>query len=181
MAPTPSVAAATEQAAVAALRRIHSGGHAQLAQNFLNDLIAAGFNSSAAVRMDIAKIMAVDPAAGMALTKLMADPQAMALFFADGTGLAQIGASIGGAASGIANSPGDLNIGKGIVGGLHDTVAPAIDVAGFLSALVQRNTWVRIGEGVLGLILIGIGIAAVTRSQPLGKAAIKAAGKAAVL
>lgn len=44
------------------------------------------------------------------------------------------------------------------------------DVTGFLSALAQRNTWLRVGEGVLGLLLIGIGVAAVTRNTPLGSA-----------
>jgi hypothetical protein len=44
------------------------------------------------------------------------------------------------------------------------------DVSGFLSALTQRNTWLRVGEGVLGLLLVGIGIAAITRNTPIGSA-----------
>lgn len=44
------------------------------------------------------------------------------------------------------------------------------DVGGFLSALTQRNTWLRIGEGVLGLLLVGIGVAAITRGTPIGSA-----------
>lgn len=51
------------------------------------------------------------------------------------------------------------------------------DVTGFLSALAQRNTWLRVGEGVLGLLLIGIGVAAITRNTPLGSA-IRAGVKA---
>jgi hypothetical protein len=79
---------------------------------------------------------------------------------------------------------------NGIIGGV---LGPAsllpgsgvlTDLPGFLSALTQRNTWLRVGEGFLGLILIGIGVFAITRSQPIGKAAIKTAstvGKVAAL
>lgn len=49
------------------------------------------------------------------------------------------------------------------------------DISGFVSALTQRNTWLRIGEGILGLLLVGIGIAAVTRGTPVGAAVRKAA------
>lgn len=55
------------------------------------------------------------------------------------------------------------------------------DLSGFLSALTERNTWIRVGEGLLGLILIGIGIAAVTRSNPVAQRAVKTAAKAAIL
>lgn len=61
------------------------------------------------------------------------------------------------------------------VGSIPESVAataPGVltDVSGFLSALTQRNTWLRVGEGILGLLLIGIGVAAVTRGTPIGSA-----------
>ena len=56
-------------------------------------------------------------------------------------------------------------------------VGALTDINGFVSALTQRNTWMRIGEGVLGLLLIGIGVAALTKGTPIG-AAIRTGVKA---
>jgi len=49
-------------------------------------------------------------------------------------------------------------------------VGQLTDINGFVSALTQRNTWLRIGEGLLGLLLIGIGVAALTKGTPIGAA-----------
>lgn len=53
------------------------------------------------------------------------------------------------------------------------------DINGFVSALSQRQTWLRIGEGLLGLILIAVGVMAITKSSSVGQAATRTAGKAA--
>lgn len=53
------------------------------------------------------------------------------------------------------------------------------DISGLATALTQRNTWLRIGQGALGILLIGIGVAAVTRSTPIGEAVQKTAKTAA--
>lgn len=44
------------------------------------------------------------------------------------------------------------------------------DISGLATALTQRNTWLRIGEGALGVLLIGIGVMALTRNTPVGQA-----------
>lgn len=53
------------------------------------------------------------------------------------------------------------------------------DISGLATALTQRNTWMRIGQGALGMLLIGIGVMAVTRSTPIGSAVKSTAGTAA--
>lgn len=67
---------------------------------------------------------------------------------------------------GPALSPGDA---PGNIPGVPDSLK-LTDLAGFVTALTQRNTWLRIGEAVLGLLLVGIGVAAVTRGTPIGSA-----------
>lgn len=62
-----------------------------------------------------------------------------------------------------------LNPGGGIVPEVPGS-GVLTDVSGFLSALTQRNTWLRVGEGILGLLLIGIGVAALTKNTPIGSA-----------
>jgi hypothetical protein len=41
-----------------------------------------------------------------------------------------------------------------------------VDVGGFLSALANPNTWLRVGEVALGLILIAVGLAKMTSAIP---------------
>lgn len=67
--------------------------------------------------------------------------------------------------------PGLLSPGlsPGTIPGMPGT-GTLTDLSGFLSALTQRNTWLRIGEGLLGLMLIGIGVAALTKGTPIGSA-----------
>lgn len=54
----------------------------------------------------------------------------------------------------------------------------ASDLGGLVQALTQKATWLRIGEGALGLLLIGIGVAAMTRNTNAYKAAQSTALKA---
>jgi hypothetical protein len=63
----------------------------------------------------------------------------------------------------------EINSAKGIAG----EVGP--DISGFLSALVNKNTWLRIGEGAIGIILLGIGVSIIAKSSSAGQTATKVA------
>jgi hypothetical protein len=53
-------------------------------------------------------------------------------------------------------------------------------VGDFLAKLADPNTWVRVGEVVVGVICIAVGLSAMTKANPVAKGA-KVAAKAAVL
>src|SRR6266581_8264768 len=48
-------------------------------------------------------------------------------------------------------------------------------VGDLFSRLSQANTWIRVGEALLGLVLLGIGLARITGTQNLISTAVKAA------
>jgi hypothetical protein len=52
---------------------------------------------------------------------------------------------------------------------------------GILSVLQNGNLWLRIGEGILGIVLIAIGIAKLTNAVPAATKIAKTAGAVAVL
>jgi len=54
-------------------------------------------------------------------------------------------------------------------------------VSGFFGALTQASTWERVGQVLLGLILIAIGLARMTSALPAATKIAKMAGTAAVL
>lgn len=56
-------------------------------------------------------------------------------------------------------------------------------VPDFLSRLTSANLWIRVGEVVVGLILVGIGLNAMLKGKPLQivTSAAGVAGKAAML
>ena len=58
----------------------------------------------------------------------------------------------------------------GSIGESLDATLPSLDITGFLSTLTNRNTWLRVGEAVLGLLLVGIGVAAITKGTAIGSA-----------
>jgi len=72
--------------------------------------------------------------------------------------------------------PGSGNI-TNPVSGITDG---AKETAKFLDALMNPNTWVRLGEVVVGVILIAVGVSAMTKANPVAKGT-KAAAKATVL
>lgn len=47
----------------------------------------------------------------------------------------------------------------------------------FLGTLTNKNTWLRVGEAVMGLTLLAIGVAVVAKSTSTGSAVIKTAKK----
>lgn len=82
---------------------------------------------------------------------------------------------------------------EGPVGALQDLAGGTENVVGaaessatavpdFLSRLTSGNLWIRIGEVVAGLILLGIGLNAMLRNKPLQvvTSAAGVAGKAAM-
>ena len=50
-----------------------------------------------------------------------------------------------------------------------------------LAGLFQANIWIRVAEVALGLILISIGVAHLTKAVPIATKIAKTAGAAAVL
>jgi hypothetical protein len=60
------------------------------------------------------------------------------------------------------------------------TVPGLSQIGGFFSRLSQANTWIRLGEVLLGLVLIAIGLARMTNAIPLATKVAKAAGTAAI-
>lgn len=61
------------------------------------------------------------------------------------------------------------------------SAAGATGISGFLSRLTQASTWIRVGEVLLGLILIAVGLARLTSAVPVATRVARAAGTAAVL
>lgn len=59
--------------------------------------------------------------------------------------------------------------------GLPGVKNPIGTLNGFLTALSDKNTWVRIAEAVLGLGLLIVGLSQLAKGTPLGDAAGKAA------
>lgn len=61
----------------------------------------------------------------------------------------------------------------GITGALSTTGTALTDLSGFVSALSQKATWLRIAEGLLGLTMIAIGLTMIAKGTPVGNAAAK--------
>jgi hypothetical protein len=62
---------------------------------------------------------------------------------------------------------------------IHGVTSAAHDVTGFISALTEPNTWIRIAEVTVGAIMLAVGISAMLK-VPVGGIAKKAAETAAV-
>lgn len=65
------------------------------------------------------------------------------------------------------------------LGGIGSAVGGALTVptsiGGFFKALTSKNTWIRIGEGVVGVSLLVIGVAIVAQNSPATKGVAKVA------
>lgn len=72
------------------------------------------------------------------------------------------------------NSPGSA------IGGATDAAVKSLNP---LAGLFQANIWIRVGEVVVGLILLGIGLNALMKGKPMAivTGAAGVAGKAAML
>lgn len=53
-------------------------------------------------------------------------------------------------------------------------------IGDFFSRLGQANTWLRVGEVALGLILVAVGVARITHAVPIATSIAKTAGAVAV-
>jgi len=56
---------------------------------------------------------------------------------------------------------------------------PISGITDFLTRLTEASTWIRVGEVVLGLILIAVGVARITHAVPIATKIAKTAGMAA--
>lgn len=74
---------------------------------------------------------------------------------------------------------GDQPTGGALISGA--AIPGLTDIANFFDKLGEANTWVRVGEVVLGLVLIAAGIAKITHAVPVATEVAKAAGTAALL
>jgi hypothetical protein len=161
-------------AGMAALQRL------QLTQPDLQKKISADWSAakltySAAVRADVAKVK--EPATRAALNAWFSDPKAVAAW------TKAIGGAVGGATSDLG---GGLAPGVDAITGLPQGVGSAVGeglansfqggILGFLGALTSGNTWLRVGEVVLGLLLVVAGVVklagpAALSATPVGRIA----------
>lgn len=92
-----------------------------------------------------------------------------------------------GAANGVKNALGGVSnaaaavgqTGQNVAGDVGAGLTSTFDLGGLISAIVNKNTWLRIGEGAIGIILLGIGISIVAKSTSAGQTATKVAKTAA--
>lgn len=92
-----------------------------------------------------------------------ANPQSMNDIQAS-LGGANVLAGVSGSATNIP-TPGTVATGAGAV------ASTAPDYLGFLKGLTSRELWVRIAEGVLGLALVLVAVAELSKGTPVGKIA----------
>lgn len=168
MAPTPPGSQARYDAFKRVVRKLPLAQRQQL----INDIMSNGAN----VPNDLQMLNASDRAT---VNAFLSDQNAVALFLAEllkgpiagfGNAIAPGTGFVGGLPQGVGGAVGQ---------GLVNAADPIAGIAGILSALTQRSTWLRVGEGLLGLILIGVGLAAITRSTSTGKAIQSGVVKAA--
>jgi hypothetical protein len=82
-----------------------------------------------------------------------------------------------------------IDLASGVGGGgaavgavTQSAVVTAAQEAGSIFSVLQSGSlWLRIGEGILGIVLIAIGIAKITNAVPIATKVAKAAGAVAVL
>jgi hypothetical protein len=68
-------------------------------------------------------------------------------------------------------SPGTPDAVAGTLDAVQNNFIPGVlEIGKFFSALTQGSTWIRIAEGALGVMLLGLGIAAITKGTPIGSA-----------
>jgi hypothetical protein len=63
---------------------------------------------------------------------------------------------------------------EGTVAGLEQTGQDIAGVTDFFGRLTEGNLWLRVGEVLLGIVLIGVGLARITGTQNIVSSAVKA-------
>jgi hypothetical protein len=71
--------------------------------------------------------------------------------------------------------------GKAVVQKVSNAVPGLSQIGTFFSDLGQASTWIRVGEVILGIILLGVGIAHITKADNVISKAVKTGSKAALL
>jgi hypothetical protein len=161
-------------AGLAALQRLQLT-QPDLQKKLSKDWSAAKFAYTSAVRADVAKVK--EPATRAALNAWFSDPKAVAAWTnalggAVGAATQGTGDAIGSGASVIGNVPGE--VGSAVGQGLANSFQGGI--LGFLGAFTNANTWLRVGEVVLGLLLVVAGVVklvgpAALSATPVGRIA----------
>lgn len=87
-----------------------------------------------------------------------------------------VAGAVSGSLNGVSNAAAAVgqagqNVGNAVAQGLTDT----FNVSGLISAIVNPHTWLRIGEGVMGILLLGIGVSIIAKSSSVGQSTTKAA------
>lgn len=88
----------------------------------------------------------------------------------------------------VGSSTGTSGTGPGIANPNNKANQPPANPLGglagigdFFGRLTEASTWVRVGEVVLGLILVAVGIARITHAVPIATKIAKTAGMAAAV
>lgn len=146
------------------------------------DYTASRFTYTAKMQSEVATISLFSPGDGAALNAFYSDPGAAKFLSDKGLGAIKGGLSNGlqNAISGVGNATGQAGTGIGLGAGkaAKALTPPGIDIPGFLSALTNPNTWLRVAEVALGIVLIVVGLVKI--NPAVGKN-IKTAGKVAAL
>jgi hypothetical protein len=66
-------------------------------------------------------------------------------------------------------------------GNFPDPFSGLAAIGDFFARLTKANTWIRVGEVLLGLILLAVGVARVTNAVPIATKIAKTAGTGALL
>jgi hypothetical protein len=149
-----------------------------LGQQFVSDFVSSGFQRSLSVTADLMAIKTVSVSDYNAVMAFINDPNALAV--AINAGFAPFRGAIantvpqaaGNIAQAGAAAPG------AVFNGLHNA-SKVIDVPGFLGALANGNTWLRVAEVTLGIVLVVVGL---VKLAPPGVAKnVKTVGKVAAL
>lgn len=175
--PTINANAAAQKkvtAATVALQHIKARNPA-LAQKIVSDWVAAGFALSSAVKADLSLASAISSKDAGAVRAMMADKDAAALAARQGlsANLTGVGNAIAQNAAGVAGTI--PKVGNAVVNGLHNT----FDVSSFLGALANGNTWLRVAEVALGIVLVVVGMVKLAPPSVTGN--VKSIAKVAAL
>jgi hypothetical protein len=173
---TNAAANAKINAATAALKDVERRKPG-LGQQFVSDFVSAGFQRNLSVTADLMTIRALSVSDYNAVMAFINDQNALAtavnIGFAPFRGA--VANTVPQAAGNVANAavaaPG------AVFNGLHNATK-AVDITGFLGALTSGNTWLRVAEVVLALVLITVGL---VKSHPAVTQNVKSAAKVAAL
>lgn len=116
------------------------------------------------------------PRQAAAIESFWSDPQAWDYEKKLANGIAK---GVAGSLSGIPNAAAaTAKVGQNVGAAVGAGLAQTFDMGSLVSALTNKNTWLRIGEGVMGLMLIAIGVGIMAKSSSVGSA-IKPVAKTA--